>query len=396
MGTSLPAAIPYPFNVFDGLALASQYARARDTAGLTRISLPFGGDAWLATRYDDVRLVLSDRRFSRAEATRRDDAPRAFPRVAGGIVMTDAPELTRLRKLVTQAFTHQRVESLRPHVRQKADALIDRMIEAGAPADLVRDFALPIPMSVICTLLGVPVEDQAKFKTWNDSLLSTNALSAEQTMANLGALSQYIGSLIQQRQAEPRDDLMTALVESRVEDDRLSERELVPLCIAILVAGYEGVSSQIPNFVFTLLSTEGGLERLRGTPASIEATIEELLRFVPLASAAMFVHYATEDVEIGGTTVRAGDAIFASIGSANRDERRFGHADTIDYSRNTKGHFAFGCGLHHCIGASLARVELQESLHVLASRLPTLKLAEKVEWKTSTFFRGPLSMPVSW
>lgn len=398
--TSAPTPVAYPFNGFTDLELADEYVRAQARPGLTRIRLPFGEPAWLATRYDDVRLVLSDKRFSRAEATRRENVPRAFARIAGGIVMMDAPELTRIRKLAMQAFTHRRVEQLRPHVRELSHRLIDQMIEkhalTGAPADLVADYALPIPISVICELLGVPVQDQERFRVWNDSLLSTDASAAEQTQRHLGELAQYILQLIAARRSQPRDDLMTALLEAHDQGDRLNEPEMVSLCIAILVAGYEGTSSQIPNFAHTLLARPQAWERLQREPERLDAAIEELLRFVPLASAAMFVHYASEDIQVGETLVRKGEPVFASIGAANRDPERFPLPEELDFDRDARAHYAFGCGMHACVGASLARVELQESLRALVERLPGLRLAGPVGWKTQSFFRGMLLMPVLW
>ncbi|KAG9536427.1 hypothetical protein KCV01_g27327, partial [Aureobasidium melanogenum] len=184
--------------------------------------------------------------------------------------MMDPPNLTRIRKLVTQAFTQRRVEQLRPHVKTLSHALIDRMLEKGSPADLVEDYALPIPIAVICELLGVPEADQSKFRVWNDSLLSTDLSAAEQTQRHLGELAQYIMGLVAARRATPGDDLMTALLAAHDDGDRLSEQELVPLCIAILVAGYEGTSSQIPNFVHTLLEHPDALERLHDDPALVD------------------------------------------------------------------------------------------------------------------------------
>ena len=396
MTTEPNTPIPYPFNAFDSIALATAYSEAQRTPGLTRVKLPYGEPAWLATRYEDVRFVLSDRRFSREEAVKRPDAPRALPRIAGGIVMMDPPELTRIRNLVTQAFTNRRVEQLRPHVRDLANELIDKMVAKGPPADLVQDYALPIPMSVICELLGVPVADQSKFKEWNDSLLSTNTLTAEQTQRNLGELSKYIMDLIQLRRAEPGDDLMTALIQAHDVNDRLNEREMVQLCIAILIAGYEATSSQIPNFIHTLLTHPDDLARLRSDPGLVPAAVEELLRFVPVAAAAMFPHYATEDVQVGETLVRAGEPVFASVGAANYDPRKFPAPDRLDFNRDARAHFAFGTGMHYCIGASLARVELQEAIKALVTRLPELRLCAEIQWKTATFFRGPLSMQVTW
>lgn len=375
----------YPFNDFTGLDLAPEYEKARETPGLTRVELPFGEPAWLVTRYDEARFVLGDKRFSRAAAHERD-APRAFPRIPGGIVTMDPPDLTRIRQLAARGFTARRVEQLRPHVRSLVARLLDEMIAAGPPADLVRDFALPIPISVICELLGVPVEDQEQFRKWNDSLMSTSALSAEETQRNLGALAAYIGGLIAQRRTAPTDDMLTAFVEGDLPD-----QQLVLLCIAILVAGYEATASQIPNFVFTLLRHRGRLD-----VDDVDTAVEELLRFVPLASSAMFAHYATEDVEVGDVVVREGEPVLVSIGAANRDPARFPGAHTLDLNRDARGHVAFGHGLHHCVGSALGRLELQEALRGLVTRLPGLRLAGEVEWKTDTFFRGPLAMPVTW
>ncbi|WP_394843132.1 cytochrome P450 [Pendulispora brunnea] len=387
---------PYPFNDFDGIDLASAYREAQQTPGLVKVQLPLGEPAWLATRYEDVRLVLSDRRFSRSIALTREDAPRIMPRIAEGIVTMDPPALTRLRHLAVQAFTPRRVEALRPHVRSLAHRLIDEMEAKGPPADLVEHYALPIPMSVICELLGVPLADQARFKEWNDSLLSTNTLSAEQVMQNMGELSRYILELVALRRREPRDDLMTALLEAHDVDDRLNERELVLLCIAILVAGYEATSSQIPNFIVTLLKHPEQLARLRANPERVGDAVEELLRYIPLASAAMFCHYATEDVCVGGAVVRMGEPVFASVGAANRDAEKFAAPDELNLCRDAHAHMAFGHGMHHCIGAALARVELQEALAALVVRWPNLRLHEDVRWKAATFFRGPHTMLVSW
>jgi len=387
---------PYPFNDFAGIDLAPAYREAQRTPGLVKVQLPLGEPAWLATRYDDVRAVLSDRRFSRAHALICEHAPRIMPRIAEGIVTMDPPALTRLRHLVLQAFTPRRVEALRPHVRALSHRLIDSMIAKGPPADLVTDYALPIPMSVICELLGVPVADQARFKEWNDSLLSTNTLSAEQVQKNMGELSRYILELVALRRREPQDDLMTALLEAHDVDDRLNERELVLLCIAILVAGYEATSSQIPNFIYTLLKHPDPWAHLQATPSLIADAVEELLRYIPLASAAMFCHYATEDVRIGDALVRAGEPVFASVGAANRDGEKFAAPDELNLGRDAHPHIAFGHGMHHCIGAALARVELQEALSALVDRLPGLRLQDDVRWKTATFFRGPHTMLVAW
>ena len=189
---------------------------------------------------------------------------------------------------------------------------------------------------------------------------------------------------------------MTALTQAQEQGERLSEDELLLLCIAILVAGYEGSASQIPNFIQVLLDNPRQWQQLKDDPAQVPQAVEELLRYIPLASAAMFVHYALEDIQIGETLVRQGDAVFASIGAANHDPARFPEPQTLDLKRDASGHLGFGHGLHHCIGSALARVELQEALHALMVRLPDLQRCGEVQWKTDTFFRGAQSLPVTW
>ncbi|GGJ75011.1 cytochrome P450 [Pilimelia anulata] len=386
---------PYPFNDFTGLDLGVGYRAALAAPGLTRVRLPLGEPAWLVTRWDEARQVLADRRFSRAAAADRD-APRALPRAIGGIVTMDPPALSRIRRLAGQAFTARRVGALRPHVRQLARELIDAMLAKGPPADLVADFAVPMPTALICTLLGVPHADRDRFRGWNDALLATGPDAGPATAAAFGALRGYIGDLIDRRRAEPADDLITALIAARDEAGALSEPELVLLCIAILVAGYEASSAQIPNFWYLLHRHPEHRAALRAAPARLPAAIEELLRYTPLATGAMFAHYAAEDVRIGGTVVRAGEPVLVSIGAANRDPGRFPHPDRIDPDRDATGHLGFGYGLHHCLGAALGRLELHEALAALLERMPGLRPAGPVQWRTETFFRGPRAMPVTW
>jgi cytochrome P450 len=390
--------VAYPFNLPDGLDLHEAYAAARQTPGLIRVRLPYGEPAWLATRYADARLVLSDRRFSRAMATERD-GPRLNPirEEPNSIITMDPPAHTRLRALVAKAFTMHRVERLRPRIRELANGFLDQLVARGAPADLVDSYALPIPVAVICELLGVPVADRPSFRVWSDAVLSTTRLTAEEFARNRDELRDYMFGLIERRRAEPADDLMTALIHARDEQDRLSERELVDLCTGILIAGHETTASQIPNFVYVLLHHRPELwSALRSDLDRIPAAVEELSRFVPLGAAAIFPRYATEDVEVGGVVVRAGEPVLVSIAAANRDEARFAGAHEVRLDREENPHIGFGHGAHHCLGAQLARVELQEALRALLVRLPGLHIAGEIEWKTQMLVRGPRVMPVGW
>ncbi|MEV0278866.1 cytochrome P450 [Streptomyces sp. NPDC050610] len=389
-----PAA--YPFNEATALTLSDLYEDARSREGLLRVRLPYGDPAWLATRYADARLVLGDRRFSRAEAAHHDEPRQSEAQTNSGILSMDPPDHTRLRKLSAKAFTVHKVEKLRPDIRTLAEGLIDDMIAAGPPADLVEDYALPIPVGVICRMLGVPTEDRPRFRVWSDNALSTSSLTAEEFHASREELREYMRGLIEQHRAHPADDLMTSLIEARDVGDRLSELELVDLCVGILVAGHETTASQIPNFVCTLLDHPEQLALLREDPDLIPAAVEELLRFVPLGVGASQARYATEDIEVGGTLVRAGEPVVVAVGAANRDALRFTEAGELDVRRESNGHLGFGHGAHHCLGAPLARLELQEALRALILRLPGLRITGDIVWKTEMLVRGPRSMPVGW
>ncbi|MBD3002972.1 cytochrome P450 [Streptomyces sp. 5-10] len=397
MTTAEATPIAYPFNSAEGLELSEAYEQARNRTGLLRVRMPYGEPAWLATRYADARLVLGDRRFSRAAALHHDE-PRQSEgrRDSGGILTMDPPDHTRLRTLVAKAFTVHQVEKLRPWVRQLTHDLLDGLEAAGPPADLVDRYALPIPVGVICALLGVPEEDRPKFRVWSDAALSTSSLTADEFNRNTEELRAYMAGLIEDHRVSPRDDIMTSLIEARDAGDRLSELELVDLCVGILVAGHETTATQIPNFVLTLLDHPDELRRLREEPALLHGAVEELLRFVPLGMAASFPRYATEDIEVGGTLVRAGEPVLVAVGSANRDALRFDEPGTLNVARPATQHLGFGHGVHHCLGAPLARLELQEALGALITRFPNLRLAGDVEWKGQMLVRGPRVMPIGW
>ncbi|MFH8404216.1 cytochrome P450 [Streptomyces sp. NPDC018019] len=396
MTTADTKPLAYPFNDSDGLSLSGIYEQVRDQPGLLRVQMAYGEPAWLATRYADARLVLGDRRFSRAEGLKHDEPRQSEGQRDSGILSMDPPDHTRLRTLVAKAFTVHQVEKLRPWVRELTHGLIDELEAAGPPVDLVDRYALPIPVAVICRMLGVPEEDRPKFRTWSDAALSTSSLTAEEFEANREELRAYMAKLIGDHRVTPRDDLMTRLIEARDVDDRLSELELIDLCVGILVAGHETTATQIPNFVLSLLDHPGELERLRAEPGLVKSAVEELLRFVPLGSGASFPRYATEDIEVGGTLVRAGEPVLVAVGAANRDALRFDEPGTLDIARDGNQHLGFGHGVHHCLGAPLARLELQEALIALITRFPELHVAGDVVWKDQMLVRGPRVLPVGW
>ncbi|MFH8588941.1 cytochrome P450 [Streptomyces celluloflavus] len=396
MTTADTAPVSYPFNMPESLALSEEYDQARNRPGLLKVRMTYGEPAWLVTRYTEARFVLGDQRFSRAESARRDEPRQSEGSRDGGILSMDPPDHTRLRSLVAKAFTVRQVENLRPRVKELTHELLDEMEAAGPPADLVDRYALPIPVAVICQLLGVPTEDRPRFRVWSDAALSTSSLTAEEFEANREELRAYMGQLVEEHRRAPQDDLMTGLIDARDVDDRLSELELIDLCIAVLVAGHETTATQIPNFVLALMDNPGQLAALRAKPELIGTAVEELLRFVPLGSGAGQARYAMEDIEVGGTLIRAGSPVLVAVGAANRDALRFDSPGTLDITRTGNQHLGFGHGVHHCLGAPLARLELQEALSALINRFPKLHLAGDVEWKTEMLVRGPRVMPVGW
>lgn len=389
----------YPFSDPDRLNLDPRYAQLRRDEPLTRIRLPFGEPAWLATRHADVRTVLGDPRFSRAASVGRDEPRNSARQQDTGILAMDPPEHTRLRRLVAKAFTARRVEQLRPRTRAMADELVDGMLAAGPPADLVEHLATPLPIRVICDLLGVPVTDQDRFHTWSEAIVSTTSLTPEVAQQYIDNLFAYMGELIARRRREPTDDLLGAMVRARDADDRLAEDEVVQLAAGLLAAGHETTVTQIPNFVYVLLTHPDEWDRLRAEPALVPSAVEELMRFVPLGASSAFARYALEDVELGGVLVRAGEPVVVSISSANRDETVFAEPDRLDLTRQANPHLGFGHGVHHCIGAQLARMELQVVLETLVDRTPGLRLAvpePELTWKSGLLVRGLVAMPVSW
>ncbi|MBP2478261.1 cytochrome P450 [Crossiella equi] len=388
--------VAYPFNTAEGLELSDRYQEVLTAPGLLRVQMRYGEPAWLATRYADARFVLGDKRFSRAMEAERDSPRQWEGERSGGILQMDPPDHTRLRTLVTKAFTVRRVEALRPGVAALADSLLDDLIAKGAPADLVEDYALPIPVAVICELLGVPALDRPKFRVWSDNALSTSGLTPEEFQRSQDEMRDYMAGLVAEHRAHPQDDLMTALIEARDVDDRLTELELIDLCVGILVAGHETTATQIPNFVWLLLEHPEQLKLLRDKPELIPNAVEELLRFVPLGVGASFPRYATEDVHVGEVLVKAGEPVLVSVGAANRDALKFTNPGVLDVERVTTGHLGFGHGVHHCLGAQLARMELQEGLRALLAKMPGLHLTGDVVWKTQMIVRGPKSMPIGW
>jgi len=392
-----PSACPYPFGEANRLDLEPEYSDLRAHAPMARVEMPFGGQAWLATGYDAVRQVLLDPRFSRALAA-DPDSPRLSPEIppASAIVSLDPPEHTRVRRLVARAFSMSAVEQQRLRVRSIVTDLLDGMDRSGAPADLVAEFALPLPLTVICEMLGVPLQDHDRFRRFTGALV-TRSVAREEVADARADLEDYLWTLLERRRAEPTDDLLSALMLARVDSDGLADVEVINLAVGLLVGGHESTATHLTSSVFTLLQHPDELEALRRRPELIESAVEELLRFVPVGVAGGFVRVATENVQVGDVLVGAGEAVLPAMISANRDEAVFAAADRLDLERGRSPHLGFGHGAHHCIGSQLARMQLQEGIGGLIQRFPSLRLADApLDWKTQLVQRGFASLSVAW
>jgi cytochrome P450 len=358
---------------------------------------------WVLTRYEDVAAVLRDPRFIK-EPLAALVAARFGAEVPRGVGLSmldrDPPDHTRLRSLVSKAFTPRVVEGLRPRIQKIVDGLIARA-EAAGSMDLIEEFAYPIPVNVICEMLGVPVEDHERFKGWSldiarglDSIwLPPDSEIPRRSAAARHAISDYFRELIGQRRATPRGDLLSALIAAEEAGDKLNEEELLATCILILIAGHETTVNLIGNGVLALLRHPAELRRLRATPGLITTAVEELLRYDgPVQRTA---RVASDDATIGGHTIHKGEMVMPFIGAADRDPAQFPEPDRLDLSRADNRHIAFGWGIHFCLGAPLARVEGQIAIETLVRRLPRLGLVtEAIEYRQSLTLRGLKELPV--
>ncbi|MEU0396563.1 cytochrome P450 [Streptomyces sp. NPDC006208] len=379
--------------------LPEEYAQLRAGAPVAEVVMPSGDHAFLMSRYDDVRTVLCDARCSRA-ATVLPESPKltAVPFDAGGLFTMDPPEHTRLRSLVAGAFTARRVELLRPRIRELADELLGLMAEGGGPADFNEAFAFPFPVAVICELLGVPFADREMFRGWSDAILSLTAHTAQEMLEHKLALVGYLQGLAAEKRRTPGDDLLSALVGVHDDEGPLTEHELITMAMTLLIAGHETTVGVLGTSVFTLLRHDGGMGLVPSGKEELAALVEELLRVNPIGDGGP-LRVTTADIEVAGTNVPAGSAVIGAICSANRDESRFPDPDRFDPSRRGTAHLAFGFGPHYCLGAPLARAELQIALTALARCFPSLRLAvpaADVKMHTGLLVNRLESLPVEW
>ncbi|MEV7981249.1 cytochrome P450 [Streptomyces sp. NPDC086519] len=356
-----------------------------------------GTAAWLVSRFDEVRECLAHPRMSPAAAYAASQG-QTTP-VSGlfedTLMGTNPPEHTRLRRLLGTAFTARRVEALRPRVQEITDSLLDA-VAADGRADLVSALAVPLPMQVICELLGVPIADRTEFHQWSDLMLLPpfDPESAARSADASAKLWSYMENLAEERREDPRDDLISALMSAH-EDDRLSHREVVSTARMMLIAGYELTGSFISNAVFSLLTRPDQLDLLRADPELAGRNLDELLRHA--GPGILVVRFANEDIEIGGVTIAAGEQVLLDMDAAHSDPTHVTDGERLDLTRGNVMHLQFGQGVHYCIGAPLARVEAQTALESLFRRFPDLRLAvpaAEVGAKPNPFIRSLTSLPV--
>lgn len=374
------------------------YRRLRDTAPVHRIAGADGNPAWVVTRYQDVREALTDPRLSVDKRHAKEGNYQGLtlpPALDANLLNMEAPDHTRIRRLVVRAFTARRVEQLRAPIRETADRLLDALGPHGT-TDLIASYAAPLPITVICDLLGVPDRHRRDFRVWTDTLVAPDPSRPQEAKAAVVAMLGFFGALLADKREEPADDLLSDLIAVRDEGDRLSEDELISLAFLILFASYENTVQLIGNAVLALLRHPEQLDALRADPKRIAAAVEEFNRFEGPALLAIR-RFPTEDMTIGGVPVPAGETVLLSLAAANRDPARFPDPDRLDLSRDTSGHLALGHGVHHCLGAQLARAETEIALTALLERFPELALADgEPQWRRSLRARGLLALPVSY
>lgn len=379
------------------------YAKLRAQAPVHRVRVPEADtmDVWLVVGYEEVRAALADARL--AKDWTRSAAPLLSPDEDAewqlmNMLDADPPQHTRLRKLVAREFTSRRVEALRPRVQQITDELLDAMLAApDGRADLVEALAFPLPMTVICELLGVPDIERETFRVWSNELVSPT--SHEATMAAARDMAAYLDGLIEDKRRSPGEDLLSALVRTSDEDgDQLSHQELLGMAFLLLVAGHETTVNLISNGVRALLRHPAQLAALRDGFSLLDNAVEEMLRYDgPVENSTW--RFATEPVEIGGTVIPAGAVVIVGLAAAGRDAERFEAPDTFDITRETRGHVAFGHGIHFCLGAPLARMEGRIAIRTLLERCPGLALDadnDALTWRPGMTIRGPQHLPVRW
>ncbi|HZO76215.1 MAG TPA: cytochrome P450 [Ktedonobacteraceae bacterium] len=378
----------------------------REQGPLIRCGNPFGtGDSWIVTTYEDAIALLKDARFvkdqrkvfSQQDARQTNDVVRRFLTFRHDMLTADPPDHTRLRGLVSKAFTPRMIEQLRPRIEQIADELL-RAVSAQGTMDLIADFAFPLPITVICELLGIPIEDRQQFRAWSQLIVAGPlGPQPDQALAALEAFIQYIKHLLADKRSHPGNDLTSGLVQVEEQGDRLSEDELISMVWLLIIAGHETTVNLIGNSMLILLQHPQQLELLRANPSLLPSAVEELLRYTAPVSLST-PRWASEDIVMHDQVIRKGETVFVSLIAADTDPAQFPDPRRLDVTRQENQHVAFGKGIHYCLGAPLARLEGQIAIGMLLQSFPHLRLAQKPEqliWGQNPLLHGLTSLLVA-
>jgi cytochrome P450 len=379
-------------------------ARLRASEPVYRTTLPDKTVVWLLSRYDDVTALLRDERFTknRRNALTEEQlrklpwTPPMFRPLERNMLDLDPPDHTRLRSLVHKAFTPSLVEQMRSRTQAIADDLLDRIVSTRE-MDLIKDFALPLPMTIITEILGVPERDHDKFHKWSQAVVSLTSPSPTlRVLPSVWKFIRYLRQFFKLRRRDPKDDLVSALIKAEEAGDKLNEDELLAMVFLLLIAGHETTVNLIGNGTLALIENPNEMNKLLSEPSLVKPAVEELLRYTsPVFTTTE--RYAREDTMIHGVTIPRGEMTLGVIGSANRDETAFENPNELQITREPNRHLSFGQGIHFCLGAPLARMEAQIAFTTLLQRLPDLKLKNppsSLRWRPSIFLRGLTSLPV--
>jgi cytochrome P450 len=378
--------------------------RIQDPVHQVNMTTITGGKYWMITRYEDVEAILRDNKqftknvrtlLSAEEQTR---IPLEFTKLSDHMISSDPPDHTRLRSLVSKAFTPRLVEQWRPRVQAITDELLDQVQDQGE-MDLIEDFAFPLPATILVELFGIPDEDKPRFRKWSNAVATGFSSSLEDQLKQNTTIEEfeaYLYQLVDTKRKHLADDLLSKLIQSEEEGKVLSARELVSTLFLFLVAGHETTTNLISNAILALLLHPDQLEKLKRDPSLIKTAIEEFLRYQgPLITTTS--RWALEDVKIGGKLIQRGDQVEVALASANRDPQAFTDPDVLDIMREENRHLAFGKGIHYCLGAPLARLEGQLAINTLLRRMPNLRLKvdpQTLTWRPGLFIMALDSFPI--
>lgn len=376
------------------------YEQARKQDPVVRVLLPNGQYAWIVTTYEDANAVLNDARFATSHPHNElptADLPPHKAIVYQNLSSVDPADHRRLRKLVQKAFTPRMIEGLRGRIEDITNELLDK-VEGKGEMKLIDDFAFPLPINVICEMLGVPVQDQHRFREWSNTIMEgvNNPEYAEKTDQTLIEFVDYLEQLVSRKRNDLQGDLISELIRVEDEGEMLTEQELYAMVFVLIVAGHETTVNLIGNGVLALLEHPNQMELLQTNPELIRSAIEEMLRYEGPVGVTNS-RWATEDVVLHGKTIRKGDMVFTALSSANRDPHAFTEPDQFDITRKVNNHLAFGKGVHFCLGAPLARLEGEIAIQTLLRRMPGLRLKtgrDDLEWRNGMIIHGLKEIPV--